>query len=122
MASQEDRPINIVGNASDTEYEEEGAEEDVEQTAEEGEEQVRIPRVSWEGSYLTQADINHLQRSRRIPEGVLTRVPPKDQVEPNPEEGEYVVFAAHFDRGFADRKSTRLNSSHSGESRMPSSA
>ena len=28
-------------------------------------------------------------------------MPPKDQVEPDPEEGEYVVFAAHFDRGFA---------------------
>ena len=77
MASQEDRPINIVGNASDTEYEEEGAEEDVEQTAEEGEEQPRTPRGSWEGSYNTQADINRLRRSRRIPEGVLTRVPPK---------------------------------------------
>ena len=43
MASQEDRPINIVGNASDTEWEEEGAEGDVEQTAEEDEEQPRIP-------------------------------------------------------------------------------
>ena len=32
---------------------------------------------------------------------MLTRVPPKGQIEPEPEEGEYVVFAAHFDRGFA---------------------
>ena len=28
----------------------------------------------------------------------------------------------HFSKPFQDRKSTRLNSSHSGESRMPSSA
>ena len=36
-----------------------------------------------------------------------------------------VVFGArerHFGREVTDRKSTRLNSSHSGESRMPSSA
>ena len=93
MASEEVPPINIVGNASDTEYEEEEAEE------EEG--QARPPRGSWEGSYIKQAYIDRLRRSRRIPEGVLMRVPPKGQVEPHPEEGEYVVFAAHFDRGFA---------------------
>lgn len=101
MASQKDYPINVVGNASDTEWEEEGAEGDVEQTAEEGEEQTRLPRGSWEGSYITQADINRLRWSRRIPKGVLTRVPLVGQIEPEPEEGEYVVFAAHFNRGFA---------------------
>ena len=33
-----------------------------------------------------------------------------------------VVASVTIDRGLSDRKSTRLNSSHSGESRMPSSA
>ena len=38
--------------------------------------------------------------------------------------GEFAPEFAHFndDVLFGDRKSTRLNSSHSGESRMPSSA
>ena len=52
MASEEVPPINIVGNASDTEYEEEGAEEEEEQAAEEGEGQAQPPRGSWEGSYI----------------------------------------------------------------------
>ena len=34
----------------------------------------------------------------------------------------HAVFDHKFFKGLADRKSTRLNSSHSGESRMPSSA
>ena len=29
-----------------------------------------------------------------------TRVPPEGEIQPHPERGEYVVFAAHFDRGF----------------------
>ena len=32
------------------------------------------------------------------------------------------IMAHDFQRVFTDRKSTRLNSSHSGQSRMPSSA
>ena len=44
-----------------------------------------------------------------------------------PQEGEYITreeFAVLLSNiaGFLDRKSTRLNSSHSGQSRMPSSA
>ena len=66
----------------------------------EAEEDERNPRGSWEGSYITQADIDKLRRRRQIPDGVVTRVPPEGQIQPEPEEGEYVVFAAHFDRGF----------------------
>ena len=36
--------------------------------------------------------------------------------------GQYDVVASGFTSTFTDRKSTRLNSSHSGEHRMPSSA
>ena len=57
----------------------------------------RLPRGSWEGSYITHADIDKLRRRRQIPDGVLTRVPAEGETEPYPEEGEYVVFAAHFD-------------------------
>ena len=32
---------------------------------------------------------------------MLTRVPPEGEIEPHPEDGEYVVLYAHFDRGFA---------------------
>ena len=77
MASEEVPPVNIVGNASNTEYEEEEAEQEEGQAAEEEEGQARPPQGSWEGSYIKQADIDRLRRSRRIPEGVLTRVPPK---------------------------------------------
>jgi hypothetical protein len=40
-----------------------------------------------------------LYRSRRIPEQVMYLIP-GDELEPAPEEGEVVVFAAHFERGF----------------------
>ena len=65
-------------------------------------------------------------------------VRPKDQKPglPNPNPNHFVVVVVvakltnsseleqlpNFERGSKDRKSTRLNSSHSGESRMPSSA
>ena len=85
MDSEEIPPTNLGENPPVTENEEE-AEDDG-----------RLPRGSWEGSYITQSDIDRLRRRRQIPEGVLTRVPPEGETEPNPEEGEYVVFAAHFD-------------------------
>jgi hypothetical protein len=61
----------------------------------------KTPRAAWAGSLITQSDIDRLRRSRRIPDGVETRVPPEGEIQPNAQEGEYVVFAAHFDRGFA---------------------
>ena len=39
-----------------------------------------------------------------------------------PQQAYSLEFTARIDINHTDRKSTRLNSSHSGESRMPSSA
>ena len=59
-----------------------------------------VPRGSWEGSSdVTNEDINCLYANRRIPPTVICRIP-GDEVEPSPEEGERVVFLAHFQRGF----------------------
>ncbi|KAK1652989.1 hypothetical protein QYE76_070794 [Lolium multiflorum] len=55
-------------------------------------------RGAWMGSDVTQADIDWLYRSRRIPEEVWCRIPGEQhQTEPQP--GEVVVFTAHFERG-----------------------
>ncbi|KAK1604259.1 hypothetical protein QYE76_027932 [Lolium multiflorum] len=51
------------------------------------------------GSNVTEYEIDWLYRSRRIPEGVTCRIP-GDEIEPDPEPGEHVVFLAHFERGF----------------------
>ncbi|KAK1632904.1 hypothetical protein QYE76_007219 [Lolium multiflorum] len=51
------------------------------------------------GSDVVQQDIDWLYRSRRIPAQVSCRIP-GDEVEPAPEPGEFVVFLAHFERGF----------------------
>ncbi|KAK1678906.1 hypothetical protein QYE76_039754 [Lolium multiflorum] len=56
-------------------------------------------RGAWKGSDVKQAEIDWLYRSRRIPEEVFCRIPGKE-LEPAPEPGEIVVFAAHFERGF----------------------
>jgi hypothetical protein len=56
-------------------------------------------RGAWKGSDVSQAEIDWLYRSRRIPEEVFCRIPGKE-LEPAPEPGEIVVFAAHFERGF----------------------
>ncbi|KAK1603016.1 hypothetical protein QYE76_007724 [Lolium multiflorum] len=51
------------------------------------------------GSSVSEYEIDWLYRSRRIPEGVSCRIP-GDEIEPVPNPGEYVVFLAHFERGF----------------------
>ncbi|KAM0848037.1 hypothetical protein ACQ4PT_054640 [Festuca glaucescens] len=56
-------------------------------------------RGAWKGSDVNQAEIDWLYRSRRIQEEVFCRIPGKE-LEPAPEPGEIVVFAAHFERGF----------------------
>jgi hypothetical protein len=56
-------------------------------------------RGAWKGSDVKQAEINWLYRSRRIPAQVSCRIPNKE-LEPVPREGEVVVFATHFERGF----------------------
>ncbi|KAK1611815.1 hypothetical protein QYE76_035488 [Lolium multiflorum] len=58
-----------------------------------------VTRGAWKGSEVTQHEIDWLYRSRRIPEGVSCRIP-KDEIEPDLEDGEFVVFLAHFERGF----------------------
>ncbi|KAK1616477.1 hypothetical protein QYE76_021994 [Lolium multiflorum] len=58
-----------------------------------------ITRGAWKGSDVTQLEINWLYRSRRIPAEVSCRLP-ADEVEPAPEPREFVVFLAHFERGF----------------------
>ncbi|KAK1641986.1 hypothetical protein QYE76_059791 [Lolium multiflorum] len=56
-------------------------------------------RGAWRGSDVTQFEIDWLYRSRRIPEGVICRLP-GDEIQPVLEPGEVVVFLAHFERGF----------------------
>ncbi|KAK1618400.1 hypothetical protein QYE76_023917 [Lolium multiflorum] len=51
------------------------------------------------GSNVTEYEIDWLYRSRRIPEGVICRIP-DDEIVPDPQPGERVVFLAHFERGF----------------------
>ena len=51
------------------------------------------------GSDVTEAQITWLRKSRRIPDGMICRLPGAE-VHPTPEEDEYVVFLAHFERGF----------------------
>ncbi|KAK1632519.1 hypothetical protein QYE76_006834 [Lolium multiflorum] len=58
-----------------------------------------ITRGAWMGSNVTEYEIDWLYRSRRIPEGVTCRIP-GDEIEPEPQPGEHVVFLAHFERGF----------------------
>src|SRR3954471_23647476 len=56
--------------------------------------------VNWEGSTITENDIAWLRKTRRIPDEVSCRIPPRNEVVPNPEPGERVVFISHFLRGF----------------------
>jgi hypothetical protein len=60
-------------------------------------------RGAWMGSDVTQAEIDWLYRSRRIPEEVWCRIPGEER-QPEPEPGEHVVFAAHFERGLGLRR------------------
>ncbi|KAM0900838.1 hypothetical protein ACQ4PT_020367 [Festuca glaucescens] len=54
---------------------------------------------SCEGASTTMADLQRLRRTHHIPEGVECRLP-ASEIEPVLNPGEYVVFVAHFDRGF----------------------
>ncbi|KAM0924986.1 hypothetical protein ACQ4PT_004525 [Festuca glaucescens] len=64
-----------------------------------GANQVAITRGAWKGSDVKQPEIDWLYNSRRLPAQVSCRIP-RNEVEPAPEPGEYVVFSAHFERGF----------------------
>ena len=63
------------------------------------EEQHASSRATWEGSYITDLEIQWLRQTRRIPEGVKCRAPAGEQA-PAPLLGERVVFLEHFVRGF----------------------
>ena len=102
-------------------------------------------RGDWQRSPVDERQMEALRRDSLLPplDKMATRAP-GDEVAPRPRDGERVCFVDFVNRGFAfpvhefvrglmyaygvqlhdftDRKSTRLNSSHSGESRMPSSA
>jgi hypothetical protein len=60
-------------------------------------------RGRWEGSDVTEAEIDWLYRSRRIPACVACQIP-KEELLPKPEPGELVVFTAHFARGLGCRQ------------------
>jgi hypothetical protein len=66
------------------------------------EEEVHVSgeRGAWEGSTVTLEAIEKLRISRKIPLEVECRLP-VGEIAPAPQEGEYVVFVAHFERGFA---------------------
>src|SRR3954468_11405144 len=56
--------------------------------------------VNWEGSTVTENDITWLRKTRRVPDEVSCRIPPRSEVVLNPETGERVVFISHFLCGF----------------------
>ena len=56
-------------------------------------------RAGWEGSDVSQAEIDWLVRTKRIPADVICRIP-GTEAEPDLQTGERVVFVAHFERGF----------------------
>src|SRR4051794_8831670 len=56
-------------------------------------------RGAWQGSRVTQDEIDWLIQSRRIPAGVECRLP-KGELSSQPRTGDHVVFVSHFERGF----------------------
>jgi hypothetical protein len=65
-----------------------------------GEEEVDVPeRGAWEGSDVTADEIEWLRQSRWIPPGVECQLP-GGKLMPELCPGEFVVFVAHFKRGF----------------------
>jgi hypothetical protein len=60
---------------------------------------VEQARGAWEGSDVTASDIEWLRLSWRIPLDVEGRLP-GGELSPVMRPGEYVVFVAHFERGF----------------------
>ena len=56
---------------------------------------------AWMGSDVESSDIRKLRRGRflGLTEEVRARAPSSDEISPNPEEGEFVVFSTHLERG-----------------------
>ena len=61
------------------------------------EQQKDSSRGTWEGSYISEREIEWLRQTRRIPEGVECRLP-TGEITPAPLLGEKVVFLEHFAR------------------------
>jgi hypothetical protein len=59
-------------------------------------------RDRWEGSDVTEAEIDWLYQSRRIPAGVACQIT-KEELVLEPEPGELVVFTAHFHAAYSCR-------------------
>ena len=59
-----------------------------------------LPKGSWEGSIITEVDIQYLHRTRRLPpaEALVARTSGPERV-PAPHEGERIVFFSHFECG-----------------------
>ena len=57
-------------------------------------------RATWQGSKVTEAHLEWLRKSRRVPLEVDCRLPPSGEISPVPLAGERVVFISHFQRGF----------------------
>ena len=79
--------------------EETGAEQDTDFDGDDPEQDKDNTPGRWEGSSVTSEAINWLYTSRRVPPQVACRIP-GDEIEPRPQNGERVVFLAHFQRGF----------------------
>ncbi|KAM0895906.1 hypothetical protein ACQ4PT_023558 [Festuca glaucescens] len=100
-------PEVSLGEEEAVEQETDGLEEDLAEMEKEagnpdqdaGPNLAAYTRGAWKGSDVSQAEIDWLYRSRRIPEEVFCRIPGKE-CEPTPEPSEVVVFTAHFERGF----------------------
>jgi hypothetical protein len=56
-------------------------------------------RSGWEGLEVTPADISWITTTRRVPDGIVCRLPAGETV-PAPEPGKRFVFISHFERGF----------------------
>jgi hypothetical protein len=67
--------------------------------SEDAEMQEESLRGCWDGSETSQDDLDWLYRTHRIPPQVKSRLP-DEEIEPEPKEGEHVVFLTHFERGF----------------------
>ncbi|KAM0901262.1 hypothetical protein ACQ4PT_020094 [Festuca glaucescens] len=100
-------PEISLGEEEVVEQETDGLEEDLARLEEEasgsdqdvGPNLAAYTRGAWKGSDVSQAEIDWLYRSRRIPEEVSCRIPGNER-EPVPNPDEVVVFTAHFERGF----------------------
>ncbi|KAK1664370.1 hypothetical protein QYE76_052529 [Lolium multiflorum] len=99
-SSRVSEEIEISWSEEDPVYQEaSGPEEEIEGLEEEaGPSSAAYSRGRCIGSDVTEAEIEWLYRSRRIPEGVTCRIP-EGELEPVVRSGEIVVFAAHFERG-----------------------